>query len=210
MRTQRKWILSSTYKTHLSLPSPILNNNIHKIIANFCDSRDCEMKRAHVHFHPRKSFEPSPRYTTDNSSQCPSILHGGRPIHQGSSDDTVIFAMEGQHPLLPPQGSFEPHASHVSGSLIPCGFTPPQDWPLSQPGYIHFQAKNNLLVNDLAQSQQQSSQSLTRKRAPKAQTMSAKSWRPCEGRLKQLYVHDGKSIRELRETVNKEFGFTAT
>jgi hypothetical protein len=51
---------------------------------------------------------------------------------------------------------------------------------------------------------------LTRKRAPKAQTMSAKSWRPCEGRLKQLYVHDGKSIRELRETVNKEFGFTAT
>ncbi|CZR63154.1 uncharacterized protein PAC_13051 [Phialocephala subalpina] len=70
--------------------------------------------------------------------------------------------------------------------------------------------QNNLQSNYLARYQQQPSRSLLRKRAPKAQTMSAKSWRPCEGRLKQLYVHDGKSIKELREILNREFGFTAT
>jgi hypothetical protein len=39
--------------------------------------------------------------------------------------------------------------------------------------------------------------------------MSAKRWKPYESRIQQLYVQEGKSLEELREIVNKEFGLTA-
>jgi len=57
---------------------------------------------------------------------------------------------------------------------------------------------------------QQDAHKLARKRAPKASTMSAKKWEPCENRLRQLYVNERKSIEEVREIVNKEFRLSAT
>ncbi|ERF72537.1 hypothetical protein EPUS_02818 [Endocarpon pusillum Z07020] len=40
--------------------------------------------------------------------------------------------------------------------------------------------------------------------------MSAKKWKPSESRIKQLYVVEEKSIKQLREIINKEFGLIAT
>jgi hypothetical protein len=49
-----------------------------------------------------------------------------------------------------------------------------------------------------------------RKRAPKAPTMSAKKWKPAEDRIRQLFLEGGSTYKELTDTVNREFGFTAT
>ncbi len=49
-----------------------------------------------------------------------------------------------------------------------------------------------------------------RKRAPKAPTMSAKKWAPAEERIRQLFLEEGSTYKDLTDTVNEEFGFTAT
>lgn len=69
--------------------------------------------------------------------------------------------------------------------------------------------ENQLSMPNSSQHQLRSPQPPSRKRAAKAPTMSAKQWKPAETRIEQLYVYDDKSIRELRETVNNEFGFVA-
>jgi hypothetical protein len=48
-----------------------------------------------------------------------------------------------------------------------------------------------------------------RKRAPKTATMSAQKWAPAEGRIRQLFLHEERSYKDLMETVNTEFGFWA-
>ncbi|KAH8654630.1 hypothetical protein BGZ60DRAFT_343054, partial [Tricladium varicosporioides] len=55
----------------------------------------------------------------------------------------------------------------------------------------------------LANFQQQKSQLSTRKRALKAATISATNWKPHEGRIRQLYVTEKKTIEELRDIMNK-------
>lgn len=47
------------------------------------------------------------------------------------------------------------------------------------------------------------------KRRKKASTMSAEKWKPAETRIRQRYVKEGKSIKELRSAINAEFGFEA-
>lgn len=47
------------------------------------------------------------------------------------------------------------------------------------------------------------------KRRKKASTMSAEKWRPAETQIRQLYVKEGKSIKQLRAAINAEFGFEA-
>lgn len=69
--------------------------------------------------------------------------------------------------------------------------------------------ENNLSAPGLLQDLPQLSSSSARKRAPKAPTMSAKRWRPAEDRIKELYVHEDKSIKQLRDIVNGEFDFEA-
>ena len=48
-----------------------------------------------------------------------------------------------------------------------------------------------------------------RKRAPKAQIMT-KGWNSAEFRIRELYVTEGKQVKDVRKIVNKEFGFNAT
>jgi hypothetical protein len=48
------------------------------------------------------------------------------------------------------------------------------------------------------------------KRGRKAATMSDQRWEPATGRIRQLYVVDGKSIKEVRKIINAEFRFDAT
>lgn len=49
-----------------------------------------------------------------------------------------------------------------------------------------------------------------KKRAPKAPKMDANKWAPAETRIRQLFVDDGLPYNELRNIINKEFGFSAT
>jgi hypothetical protein len=48
------------------------------------------------------------------------------------------------------------------------------------------------------------------KRRRKAATMSDQRWEPASDRIRQLYVVEGKQIKEVREKINAEFGFDAT
>lgn len=48
------------------------------------------------------------------------------------------------------------------------------------------------------------------KRRQKAATMSDQRWEPASDRIRQLYVVEGKSIKEVRENINAEFRFNAT
>ena len=76
-------------------------------------------------------------------------------------------------------------------------------------GCFSFQAQNNLHMVNPPQYELQTVRSSTGKRGPKAPTMTAKKWEPSETRIRELWVHQEKSIRELREMVNEEFGFAA-
>ena len=95
------------------------------------------------------------------------------------------------------------------GSTVPAEFMFAQelhpDWTTGGP----FQSQQSLPVDNPPSSSRGISQSSARKRAPKAPTISANTWKPCESRIQQLYVQEGKSLEELRETVNREFGITA-
>lgn len=118
------------------------------------------------------------------------------------------------HTTFPLQMSFEPLTSHTSGSMDSLGLTScHKETSVSHCGG-RFQAQNNLSITNppqlQLQLQLQNALSSTRTRAPKAPTMSAKKWKPSESRIKQLYVFEEKSIKQLREIVNKEFGFIAT
>ena len=53
-------------------------------------------------------------------------------------------------------------------------------------------------------------QQLPPKRRQKAATMSDQRWEPASDRIRQLYVVDGRPIKEVREKINAEFGFCAT
>lgn len=50
---------------------------------------------------------------------------------------------------------------------------------------------------------------VSRKRAPRVSTMSAEKWEPAESRIRQLFVDEERTYKEVMDTVNKEFGFKA-
>lgn len=78
------------------------------------------------------------------------------------------------------------------------------------PGTSSFVREHQVPVENQPQHPSGAAQPPARKRAPKASTMSAKKWKHAEGRIRQLFVDEESSIRDLMDTVNKEFGFTAT
>ena len=73
-----------------------------------------------------------------------------------------------------------------------------------------FQNNYPLPILDQLPSRQPETQLPTQKRAPKAPTMSNKTWEPHYSRIRQLYVKEGKSFENLREILNKELGINAT
>jgi hypothetical protein len=179
-------------------------------MANFGKYMDFEMEEAHEHSRSQTSFEPSSPYIADGQFQRPIIRPPGLPIPNWNFEGTMKFAIGQPQSMFTPQTSFEPPAFHVNSSLIPSDSRPGQDWSSFRQNNVFYQVQDNLLVNNPPQSRQNPSQSSTRKRAPKAPTMSAKSWKPCESRIKQLYMNDGKSIEKLREIINEEFRLVAT
>lgn len=111
--------------------------------------------------------------------------------------------------MLSPPMSFDALGLYGGGSTIPAGSRPAPDRPLAWTTVGHFQGQQSLPVDNLPPNCRKVSQSSARKRAPKAPTMSANSWKPYERRIQQLYVQERKPLKELREIVNREFGITA-
>jgi hypothetical protein len=97
-----------------------------------------------------------------------------------------------------------------NGDMLPPDHLPTHNFSSFRQNDVFSQSQNALPVLDQPFNQQQPAQILTRKRAPKAPTMSAKDWKPHKNRVRQLYVSQGKSIEELREIMNRELGITAT
>jgi len=141
--------------------------------------------------------------TSAHSLQAPHIPMVG-------SDNPMASAKGVPHTQFPSQMSFEPPALHANSSMDSLGLMSCQNGKSFDQNGVHFQALINLSMANPPQRQLQKLQSSTQKRAPKAPTMSAEKWKPSESRIKQLYVNEDKSIKELREIVNKEFGLIAT
>ena len=121
------------------------------------------------------------------------------------TESNIIRSDEGQAHAIPPE-----YETTQSLNIVPLSSDyPPHAWQPSRDEGNCSDAPNNLSQNDLRQTLHQQPQMTSRKRAPKAPTMTAKRWKPCEARIKELYVHHGKSLRELREIVNKEFSLDA-
>ena len=73
-----------------------------------------------------------------------------------------------------------------------------------------FVTQHQLEAENNAQQSFRAAQPATRKRAPKASTMSAKKWEPAESRIRQLFLNEERNYKEVMDIVNQEFGFTAT
>jgi hypothetical protein len=156
------------------------------------------------------SFEPSS--LPANHSQFKHFLTPLQAPYMPTmcSDKLTAFATRMPPTQSPSLMSFEPPVQRANGSMHLLGLTSGHDGPSFDQNGVPFQAQSNPLMGSPSQHQLQTCQSSTRKQAPKAPTMSAEKWKPSESRIKQLYVYKDKSIRELREIVNKEFGLEAT
>lgn len=155
------------------------------------------------------SFETSSLPATHNQFQhLPTPLEAPH-IPKARSDKPMAFDTR-----MPPTGfpslvSFEPPVLHANGSMQSLDLMSCHNGTFFDQNDVRFQAQSNPLMARPSLCQLQTHQSPTRKRALKASTMSAEKWKPSESRIKQLYVYEDKSIKELREIVNKEFGFEA-
>jgi hypothetical protein len=149
--------------------------------------------------HPQLSCGPASPYSTGGQSRDRQgfTMHARRTF-----DDTLAVTGASQqkqleHSVLHPYDSLAPSEARLARDSMPC----------RQNTFSRTQDDRSL--NNVPEGQQPQSQSLPRKRTPKVPTISAKKWIPCESRMKEVYVHDRKSIEELREIINKEFGLTA-
>jgi hypothetical protein len=170
---------------------------------------DFEIEDVPASSYSQTSFETSSLPTLHNQFQhLPTPLQAPH-IPTVCSDKPTAFATR-----MPPTGfpslvSFEPPVLQANGSTHLLGLISCHDGTSFDQNDLHFQAQSNPLMASPSHRLLQSSQSSTRKRAPKAPTMSAEKWKPSESRIKQLYVYKDKSVKELREIVNEEFGLKA-
>jgi hypothetical protein len=169
-----------------------------------------EMEEVPPHSHPQTSLEPSSLYTTRINSQRPVTLPQGIPALDERINDSMNSAWAEPHAIFPPETSLRCPTIYVNGSIMPPAHTSAHNFSSFRQNNVFSQSQNVSPVLDQPFNRQQPAQFLTRKRAPKAPTMSAKNWKPHKNRIRQLYVSEGRSIKELREIMNKELGITAT
>ncbi|KAF4629078.1 hypothetical protein G7Y89_g9078 [Cudoniella acicularis] len=179
---------------------------------NFQDYTAAQMEQATAQSQYQVSFQPHSINNTEAQSyrqfnQFQNFSMGGKSI-----EDSSNFMMTYPCACIPPQTSPKaPPNSSLNHNLAQSSNT-----TLGWSPHRHDSAISRNLIQQPAQmanlplSQQYSSQSSIRKRAPKAPTMTAEIWKPCEPRIKQLYADEGRSYKELGEVINKEFGLTAT
>ena len=108
------------------------------------------------------------------------------------------------------QNMFQHHIPQSSGDAFPTVILDSAILPSFQRPESTPQSQYNLPVQNIPSNYDQQNQTTLRKRARKAKTIPAKRWEPYEPRIRQLFVHDGLSVEDLRKTINKEFGLNAS
>ncbi|KAE8452639.1 hypothetical protein EG329_013898 [Mollisiaceae sp. DMI_Dod_QoI] len=171
---------------------------------------DFEMEEFPPHLLPQASLELSSLSTTHIGSQGAFTLPQGFPGFDGTLNSMMNLEWPEPHAMYPPDTSLLCPAMYLDSSIMPLDHASAHDVPSFRQNDAPSHDQNLLPVLDQTFDRQQPSQYVTRKRAPKAPTMSAKKWKPHEDRIRQFYVKEGKSIEELREIMNKELGIAAT
>jgi hypothetical protein len=99
----------------------------------------------------------------------------------------------------------------IRSSVIPVGLSAPTINPQSeQHAFDTMLPQNSSILQDPFHRNRSGLQKTAPKRGKKAATMSDQRWEPASDRIRQLYVVEGKLIKEVRENINAEFGFDAT
>lgn len=162
-----------------------------------------KMVKVPSHSHPQTSLESSSLYTTRINSQRSITPLQEFPAFDERSNGSMNPAWVEAHAIFRP-------TSYANDSIMPPDHTSAHNFSSFWQNNASSQSQNALPDLDQPSNRQRPAQFLTGKRAPKAPTMSAKDWNPHKDRIRQLYVSKGKSIEELREIMNREFGITAT
>lgn len=177
---------------------------------SFGDDMRFETEEAPPHSHLQTSLGPSSFYTSRIGSQHSITRPQGFPTPDTRLNDSVDFAWTDPLAIFLSETSLLYPTIHANASIMPPDYMPAHNFLSFPQNNVSSQSQNVFPVLEQPFNQQQPAQILTRKRAPKAPTMSAKTWEPHKDRIRQLYVTERKSIEELREMMNKELGITAT
>jgi len=169
-----------------------------------------EMDEVPPHSQRQASLVPSWLYATRIDSQPSVALSQGFPALDETLDDSMNSSWADSQAIFPLEVLLQYPAICVSGSIIPPDHISADTFSSFQQHKNSSQNQSGLTALNQPLNQQQPAESLTRKRAPKAPTLSAKIWEPHKDRMKQLYVSEGKTIHELHEIMNKELGIIAT
>lgn len=157
--------------------------------------------------HPPTQFQPC---SLDVNSQVPPLSTQGFRELDEIVENTMTFEWVDIDPLIPLETSGPLAIMYPSDSAMSLDRAAAHEFSSFHQGHVSYQTQNEMLFLDAPLNGPQPAESLSRKRAPKARTMSAKDWKPHQNRIRQLYVAEGKSINELRDIMNKELGITAT
>jgi hypothetical protein len=131
--------------------------------------------------HPQISLEPSSLYTNRINSERSVTSLEGIPAPDDRFNDSINFSWAEPHAIFPPETSPWCPTIYDNGSVMPIDHAAPAyNFSSLRQNNVSSESQNALPVLDQPFNQQQPAQILTRKRAPKAPTMSAKDWRPRE------------------------------
>jgi hypothetical protein len=182
-------------------------------MGHFLDTTSFEMAEELLISNPRSASQPSPfhaDYTTNNQI-LQSFPHADEYLAIENFGNTMSPMVRELHAMPSPglqQLPFGPPALPTADTAVLPDWWSAQNW-LDQTSAI-FPIQSHLPLGYQPQCPPEPVQPTGQKRAPKAPTMSAEKWKPAEGRIRQLYTNEEKTIKDLAEIINKEFGFTAT
>jgi Clr5 domain len=99
----------------------------------------------------------------------------------------------------------------IRSSVIPVGPSGPTiNRQSEQHAFDAMLPQDSSILQDPFHRNRSGLQQTAPKRGQKAATMSEQRWEPASDRIRQLYVVEGKLVKEVRENINAEFGFNAT
>jgi hypothetical protein len=153
------------------------------------------MEEVPPHFHPQTSLQPSSLYTTRISSQFSATLPQEFPTLDERLNYSMNLACAEPHPMFPPGTSQQGPTISINNCIMPPDHASAHNFSSFRQNNVPSQSQVTLLVLGEPFDQQRPAQFLTRKRAPKAPTMFAKNWKPHKNRIRQLYVSDGKPLK---------------
>lgn len=137
--------------------------------------------------HPQTSLEHSSLDMACVDAQRSVIPPPSSPALYERLDDSTTFSWAEPHAEFLPETSTLSPAIYTSDSIMPPDHTSAHNYSSFQQNNVSSQNQTVLPASNQCLNQQGPAQISTRKRAPKAQTISAKNWKPHEGRIRELY-----------------------